>query len=46
MTSMKAAMLFGICIACYLAVAAKVHFLASPDAAHAFVPDSSMDRSD
>ena len=42
MTSMKAAIRLGICIACYLAVAAKVHFLASPDAADAFVPDSSM----
>ena len=38
---MKAAILLGICIACYLAIAAEVH-LASPDAADAFVPDSSM----
>ena len=36
-----AAVLLGICIATYLAVAAEVHFLASPDAAATVAPDSS-----
>ena len=37
-----AAVLLGIYIATYLAVAAEVHFLASPDAAAIVAPDSSI----
>jgi hypothetical protein len=40
-TSTKAAILLGICIALYLAFAAEVHFLRSPYAAAALVSDSS-----
>ena len=37
-----AAVLLGIYIATYLAIAAEVHFLASPDAAATVAPDSSI----